>query len=57
MFGLVNLENVKHLKNINEQLLPIAWHRKRWWDFSISEDDKKEIEPILLSNAFNVWKY
>ena len=55
--GIVNLENMKHLKNTNEQLRPIAWHLKKWWDFSMSEDDKKEIELILPSNAFNVWKY
>ena len=55
--GIVNLENMKHLKNTNEQLMPIAWHLKKWWDFSMSEDDKKEIELILPSNAFNVWKY
>ena len=35
--------------------MPIAWHPKRWWKFCMSEDEKKEIEPILLSNAFNVY--
>ena len=27
--------------------MPIAWHPKRWLDFSISENDKKEIEAIF----------
>ena len=27
--------------------MPLAWHPKRWWKFSLSEDDKKEIEPIF----------
>ena len=25
--------------------MPIVWHPKRWWNFCISEDEKKEIEP------------
>ena len=25
----------------------IAWYPRRWWDFYMSEDEKKEIEPIL----------
>ena len=27
--------------------MPIAWHSKRWWNIFISEDEKKEIEPIF----------
>ena len=30
-----------------EELLAIAWHPKRWWSFCMSEDEKKEIEPIF----------
>ena len=33
----------------------IAWHSKRWWHFCMSEDEKKEIKLIFLSNAFNVY--
>ena len=29
-------------KNISERLIPIAWHPRRWWNFCILEDDKKE---------------
>ena len=32
---------------ISEELVPIAWHPKRWWDFCMTEDQKKEIEPIF----------
>ena len=28
-------------------MMPIVWHPKRWWDFCMSEDEKKEIEPIF----------
>ena len=24
-----------------------AWHPKRWWNFWMSEDEKKEIEPTF----------
>ena len=28
--------------------MPVACHRKRWWNFCVSEDEKKEIELFLL---------
>ena len=34
-------------KIISEELMPIAWHFKRWRNFCMSEDQKKEIEPIF----------
>ena len=41
-------------KQLNEELIPVAWHPNKWLDYSMSEDQKKEIEPIfLLSKAFN----
>ena len=27
--------------------MPITWHPKRWWNLCMSEDEKKEIEPIF----------
>ena len=27
--------------------MPAAWHPIRWWNFCISEDEKKEREPTL----------
>ena len=27
--------------------MALAWHPKRWWNFCMSEDEKKEIEPIF----------
>ena len=27
--------------------MPIAWHPKRWWNFCMSENEKKEIGPIF----------
>ena len=46
--GILNLKNVKNLKrNISKELMPIAWHSKRRWNFCVSEDEKNEIEPIF----------
>ena len=28
-------------KDLNEELMPIAWHPKRWWNFCVSKDEKK----------------
>ena len=28
--------------NIREELLPIAWHPSRYWDWCMSEDEKQE---------------
>ena len=44
--GILKLKNTKHLKNISE-LMPTVWHPKRWWNFCMSENEKKEIEPIF----------
>ena len=27
--------------------MPTVWHPKRWWTFCMSEDEKKETEPIF----------
>ena len=51
--GVVNLKNAKHLtKKVSEELMPIEWHPKRWWNFCMSEDEKKEIEPIFTEKCF-----
>ena len=46
-FGILNLKNAKHLKNISEGLMSIVWHPERWWNFCMSEDEKKGIETIF----------
>ena len=39
----IKFEKCKALKKkVSEELMPIAWHPKRWWNFCISEDKKKE---------------
>ena len=35
-------------KELNEELMPVAWHPKRWWDWCVSEDEKKEIDRMFI---------
>ena len=37
--------------------MPIAWHLKRWWNFCVSEDEKKEIEPIFTEGCKSMRNY
>ena len=34
--------------------MSIARHSRRWWNFCMSEDEKRKIEPFLLGNVFSV---
>ena len=29
--------------------MPIAWHPSRYWDWCMSEDEKKETEKLFLT--------
>ena len=50
--GILNLKNAKNLKRkTNEEIMPIAWHPKRWWNFCMSEDQKNKIEPIFTEKC------
>ena len=31
--------------------MPVAWHPARWWDWYLSEDEKKGIESIFTDNV------
>ena len=31
---------------MKDELMPIAWHPSRWWDWFVSEDEKKETEKL-----------
>ena len=35
-------------KELDEELMPAVWHPNRWWDLCVSEDEKKEIDPIII---------
>ena len=33
---------------IKEELSPIVWYPSKWWDWCISEDEKKEAEKLWV---------
>ena len=35
-------------KELNEELMPEAWHPNRRWNWCLSEDEKKEINPLFI---------
>ena len=35
---------------IKEELMPIAWHPSKWWDWCLSEDEKKRNREIVGIN-------
>ena len=44
----IKFEKLKTLKKkISEELMLIAQHPKKCWNFCVSENQKKEIEPIF----------
>ena len=44
----IKFEKRKALKKeLNEELIPVMWDPKRWQNFCVSEDEKKEIEPTF----------
>ena len=32
--------------SIKEELMPIAWHPSRWWDWCVPEDEKRDTEAL-----------
>ena len=32
---------------IKEELMPVAWHPDRWWNWCVPEDEKKEREKYF----------
>ena len=32
--------------SIKEGILPMTWHRSRYWDWSMSDDEKRDIEQL-----------
>ena len=45
----IKFEKHKELKiELSEELMPVVWHPNRWWDWCISEDEKKEISIMFI---------
>ena len=35
--------------SIKEELMPIAWHLSRWWDWCVSNDEKHKTKKLFLT--------
>ena len=46
------LKNAKQLKKDSKELMSVAGHHKKWWNFCLSEDEKQEIEPVFTEKCF-----
>ena len=52
---MMNKHNAKHLNMyISKELVSVAWHSTRWWDWCIPEDEKKEVKSVFTDN-FGKW--
>ena len=41
-------KQLKATKNISKELMPLACHPTRWWDWCMPEDKKIEIKQFLI---------
>ena len=39
-------------KDISKELMPVAWHPTKWWDWCMPEDDKNEIKPFFIDKSY-----
>ena len=35
--------------------MPVAWYPETWWNFYVSEDEKKEIKAIFYGRIDTFW--
>ena len=38
-------------KDTSKELTPVVWHKTRWWDWCLLEDEKKRIEPTFTDKV------
>ena len=49
LVGDIRFEKRKVLKEeLNEELMPVMWHTNRSWDWFISGDESKGIDPMFI---------
>ena len=51
IFSLVRATSEKRKKpkkELNEELMSVVWHPKRWWDWCVSEDEKMEVDSVFI---------
>ena len=52
--SILNLKNIKHLKNVSEEFMHVARHQNKWLDWCVSEDKKKKLTQCLLRSCKSV---
>ena len=40
--GIIYISNTNNVKKIRKELMLVAWHPTRWWDWCKSKDEKKK---------------
>ena len=40
-------------KKLNEELMSVAWHLKRWWNWCVSENEKMEIDSVFIEELYS----
>ena len=40
---------------IEKELMPIAWHPSRWWDWCVSNDEKQDTEKLWKQYVDVAW--
>ena len=47
--GISNLKKRKAFKKeLNKELMPVGWHPNRWWDWRMSQNEKRETDPMFI---------
>ena len=47
----IKFKKLKELKKaLSEKLMPLVWRPNKWWDWCMSEDEKKEIDPMFIED-------
>ena len=47
----IKFKKLKELKReLSEKLMPAVWHPNIWWDWCMSEDEKKETDPMFIED-------
>lgn len=51
--GVINLNNKNYFEKVKQRkLMFVTQHSKKWWDWCVAKDAKKEIEPFFVNEKF-----
>ena len=52
IIALKNMHKLKFYKSLHEEVIKIAWHPNRYWNWCLTEDEKQEIEKLWYKHVF-----